>query len=107
MAGRNRDTDAKFTYAKGDKDKDFIIASMKKYVHQPQEIDKFFRSLITPVIQGKKLSILDAACGIGHLSAIMAELSPDSTYLGVDQTPYLIDQAREMWGDRDAVRFEV
>jgi SAM-dependent methyltransferase len=95
------------TYAGGDADKEFIIASMKKYVHQEQELDRFLRSLITPVIQGRKLKVLDAACGIGHLSRMISELSPDSSYLGVDQLPYLVEQARELWAGLRGAKFEV
>jgi SAM-dependent methyltransferase len=98
--------DDRHTYAKGDKDKAFIIGSMTKYVHQPQELDKFLRTLMAPVIQGRDLRVLDAACGIGHLSQMVAEVSPGSSYLGVDQTPYLVEQARELWSGNERATFE-
>jgi ubiquinone/menaquinone biosynthesis C-methylase UbiE len=99
--------DRTYTYFKGEKDKDFAIASMKKYVEQKQELDKFLESLIAPLIEGKQLSILDACCGIGHLVYFLWNLSPQSSFLGVDQTPYLIEQAKELCRDRENISFEV
>lgn len=96
-----------YAYAKGERDKNFIIRSMKKYVDQPQELDKFLRSLIAPVIQKKELKVLDAACGIGHLSHLLSDLSPQSSFLGVDQTPYLIEQAKDLWCENRRIAFEV
>lgn len=96
-----------YTYAKGEKDKDFVIGSMKKYVQQPQELDRLLRSLIAPVIEGEELQVLDAACGIGHLSYLLSDLSPQSSFLGVDQTPYLIEQAKELCRERERIAFEV
>jgi SAM-dependent methyltransferase len=95
------------TYVHGDDDRDFIIGGMKKYVQEEQELDRLLKSLIAPVIEGRQLTVLDAACGIGHLSRMVSELSPDSSYLGVDQTPYLIEQARELWAGKLGVSFEV
>lgn len=95
------------TYFNEEADKDFNIASMKKYVDQKQEIDKFFEKIITPVIQGKSLKIVDACCGIGHIVCFLSEISPKSTFLGVDQTPYLIEEARRLCQKKEAISFEV
>lgn len=99
--------DRSYTYYKGEKDKDFYIRSMQKYVHQKQELDKFLETLIAPVLRGRSLEILDACCGIGHLSYWLSQLSPESTFLGVDQTPHLIEQARELCRGNGRVRFEL
>jgi len=99
--------DRRYTYFKGDKDKEFHIASMKKYFTEKQEIDKFLERLITPIIKSKELKILDACCGIGHISYLLSELSPRSTFLGIDQTPYLIEEAKKLCSDRKNVSFEV
>lgn len=96
-----------FQYFEGEEDKDFNVASMRKYVTQKQEIDKFLEKLITPYIQNKSLSVLDACCGIGHICGILSELSPQSKFLGVDSTPYLIDEAKKIFSDNKALSFEV
>lgn len=99
--------DKTYDYLKDGKDKDFVVASMKKYVEREQEMDKFLRPLIAPFIEGQEVSVLDACCGIGHLSQLLSKLSPRSNFLGVDQTSYLIEQARELSRDNERVRFEV
>ncbi len=96
-----------YTYFKGEKDKEFNIASAKKYVEQKQELDKLLESLIAPLIEGQRLSILDACCGVGHLVYFLWNLSPQSSFLGVDQTPYLIEQAKELCRGRENIIFEV
>lgn len=94
-------------YFKGEKDKEFVIASMRKYVEKKQEMNKFLEKLITPLIKGKRLKILDACCGIGHILYFLSEISPESTFLGVDQTPYLIGEARKLCRNKKNVFFEV
>lgn len=99
--------DTTYNYPKAEKDKDFVIASMKKYVDKEQELDKFLRSLIAPLIESEQLSVLDACCGIGHLSHLLSSLSPRLTFLGIDQTPYLIEQAKALCRDKESIFFEV
>ena len=72
----------RYTYFKGNKDKEFCIASMRKYVDKKQEMDKFLERLIIPIIQDKNLKILDACCGIGHILYFLSEISLKSTFLG-------------------------
>ena len=95
-----------YTYFRGNKDKEFATASMKKYVEEKQEIDKFLEKLISPAIQGKNLKILDACCGVGHVLRFLSEISPESTFLGVDQTPYLIEEAKTLCQDKKNISFE-
>jgi len=80
---------------------------MQKYFYQKQEMDKVLETLIAPAIQGRSLAVLDACCGIGHLSYWLSQLSPESTFLGVDQTPHLIEQARELCRENSKIRFEL
>jgi len=96
-----------YLYFKGEKDKDFAIASMKKYVDNKQEIDRFLEKSITPLIKGKTLKILDACCGIGHICYFLSEISPQSTFLGVDQTLYLVKEAKRLCEDKKNISFEV
>ena len=98
---------AEFRYCDGDKDKEFHIGSMKKYVYEKQEQDKFLEKLITPLIKKKSLKILDACCGIGHILYYISKISPSSTFLGVDQTPYLIEEAKKLCNKIKNVSFEI
>ncbi|MBI2405086.1 class I SAM-dependent methyltransferase [Candidatus Gottesmanbacteria bacterium] len=84
----------RYIYHKGDDA--FAIASMKKYLKK-QEMDKLLEKLIKPVIAGKKLKILDAGCGVGHVSGLLSALSPRSAFTGVDQTPLYITTARQLY----------
>jgi len=97
----------RYTYFDGKKDKDFNINEMRKYVEKKQEIDKFLEKLITPIIKDKDFKILDACCGIGHIPYFLSDISPRSTFLGVDQTPYLIEEARKLCLDKKNISFEV
>ena len=97
----------RYSYFKGNQDKDFYISSMKKYFNEKQEIDKFLEKLITPYIQSKKLQILDSCCGIGHLSYFLSEISPESNFLGIDQTPYLIEEAKKLNAEKKNISFKV
>jgi SAM-dependent methyltransferase len=78
-------------------------AGMRAYAQTRQELDKLLQHLLPPLGDA---TILDAACGIGHLSEVLLEDNPDATYLGVDETPAVIREARDLWSRR-GVRFEV
>lgn len=87
-------------------DDSFAIASMKKYFDQKQEMDKLLDKLISPYIKDKKLRILDAGCGLGHSLYFLNQLSPDSDFLGVDQTPVYIEEAKKLFGEFKNFSFE-
>lgn len=97
----------KYTYFKKDADKEFNIGSMKKYVENKQELDKFLEKLVSPLIQDKSLKILDACCGIGHILYFLEQISPKSSFVGVDQTAYLIEEARKLCQGKKNMSFEV
>lgn len=99
--------DRKYTYFKGKADKESNIASMTKYVKNKQELDKFLEKLIGPLIQDKDLKILDACCGVGHILYFLNQISPKSTFVGVDQTAYLIEEAKKLCQDNKNMSFEV
>jgi len=99
--------DRRYTYFKGDKDKESNISEMKKYIFEKQEIDKFLESIISPLIEKKSMNILDACCGIGHIDYFLSEISPSSHFLGVDQTPYLIEEAKKLCLGKKNISFEV
>lgn len=96
-----------YKYFPNENDKDFYINSMKKYVTTKQELDKKLEELITPVIQDHKFQILDACCGIGHLDYFLSSVSPNSTFFGIDQTSFLIDEAKKLCKNKENVSFEV
>jgi len=99
--------DREFTYFEGEKDKTFNLNSMKKYANTRQELDKRLEELITPVIKGKDLKIIDIACGIGHIIHLLSEISQKSHFHGIDQTPYLIEEACRINSDNQLATFEV
>ena len=48
----------KYQYFEGNKDKEFNISEMRKYVKTKQEIDKILERIISPVIKEKKLNFI-------------------------------------------------
>lgn len=98
--------DNKYYFAR-DKDVEFNLGVMRKYAESKQELDKFLESLITPIIVNKNLKILDACCGIGHISYFLSEISPKSKFLGIDQTSYFIQEAKKLCQSKKNLSFEV
>lgn len=92
---------------KKEKDKEFVISSMKKYVNEKQEMDKFLEELITPLIKTNSLKILDACCGIGHISYYLTDINPNIQFLGIDQKKYLIDEAKKLCKNKKNIKFQV
>lgn len=99
----NRD----YKYFPNDKNKELHINSMKKYVSTKQELDKKLEEIISPITTDKKFQILDACCGIGHLDYFLSAISPNSTFFGIDQTSFLIEEAKKLCSERKNVSFEV
>ncbi len=87
-------------------DKGFNVGSMKKYATRKQEIDKRLEEIITTVIKGKRLKIVDVCCGIGHIVHLLSEISPRSCFHGIDQTSYLIREARRLNAGNTLATFE-
>lgn len=101
-------TDTKrYIYHDGEKDKDRIIAEFKKPLRSKYEMDKLLEKIISPYIESKNLNILDACCGIGQISSYLSDISPDSKFLGIDQTSYLIEEAKTLWSDKKNITFQV
>jgi ubiquinone/menaquinone biosynthesis C-methylase UbiE len=97
-----------YKYFKGEKDKDFHIDGMKKYVAQKQELDKLLFSLLNPILEKEQnFKLLDVCCGIGHLIYFLSEMFPQGKFHGVDQTPFLIEEAKQLCAERDGASFEV
>ena len=91
------DENRRYTYYEGNKDKEHVIDSYLKCVREKRRLDDYFEKIITPYIQSKELEILDACCGIGYISNFLSEISPKSTFLGIDQTSYLIEEAKKLF----------
>ncbi len=97
---------SKYTYFKNENDKNFNLRKMQQYFENKQELDKYLEKLITPYIESKKVKILDAPCGIGHLSYFLSNISPKSSFLGIDQTQYLIEKANTLC-KKENIKFEI
>lgn len=106
MVETSTDDRRRFHYD-GEKDKEFILDSFRKCVTEKREIDKFLEEIISPYIKSKSLSILDACCGIGHISYFLSKISPESTFIGVDQTSYLIEEANKLCTGKKNISFIV
>lgn len=96
----------RYTYYDGDKDKDHIISEFKKPLKQKYEMDKYFEKIIFPHIKSKKLKILDACCGIGQISHYMRQINSDLKISGIDQTSFLIEEAKKLWKE-EGIDFQV
>ncbi len=92
---------------KGTKDKKSNLNSMRQYFRQKQEIDKELEKIILPVIKEKKLKILDAGCGIGHVINLLNKISPKSEFYGIDEIPYLINEAKKISVNKKNFHFKV
>jgi ubiquinone/menaquinone biosynthesis C-methylase UbiE len=97
----------KYQYFEGNEDKDYNVSEMKKYVNTKQEIDKELKKIISPIIQKKELKILDACCGIGHITNLLSEISNKSEVVGIDQTEYLIKDAKKELKNKENILFEL
>ena len=104
MSKKSKDT---YLYFKGNLDKDFVISSMKKYIKEKQELDKFLEKIISPFIKDKKLKILDSCCGLGHISYLLSRISPCSTFLWVDQNSYLVEKAKKIFKEEKNLSFKI
>ncbi|OHA20379.1 MAG: hypothetical protein A2849_01215 [Candidatus Taylorbacteria bacterium RIFCSPHIGHO2_01_FULL_51_15] len=94
-----------YIYDKGDRE--YTVAVTKRYAEKKYELDKMLEKLIAPIIKSKELRILDAGCGIGHLMAILKEQSPASMFTGVDQTAFIINEAKKLYGKETGFHFEL
>lgn len=95
----------KYVYYGGDKDQ--MMADIRKYADKKQEMDKFLERLIEPFIKDKNLKILDAGCGIGHVLNLLNKISPQSEFLGTDQTDFFIEEAKKRYGNHKNINFEI
>ena len=102
----NSELSRRYTYYNGDKDKERIISEFKKPLKQKYEMDKLFEKIITPYIKSKNYEILDTCCGIGQISHYLSQINNDLKIIGIDQTPFLIDEAKKLWNNKN-LRFEV
>ena len=90
----------------GKKDKQLIISSFRKCVTDKREMDMFLEKLITPFIKSKKKNILDACCGIGHIPYFLSDISPESKFLGIDQTSYLVEEGKKLCQSKPNISFK-
>lgn len=94
-------------YFVGSEDKEFNVKSMRKYIGQKQELDKRLGELVEPILSKGSPHVLDMCCGLGHLILHLKRDFPSAVYVGVDQTPYLVEEARGLSKAVPGVSFEV
>ena len=70
-----------------------------------QELDKLLETLISPYLLKNKLNVLDACCGLGHISYMLGKKFSNSTFTGIDQTSYLIKEAKQICNDQNNLSF--
>ena len=85
-----------FVYYRNDSLKRRALASMRAYIKNKPEMDKTLERLITPYLAKGNPKVLDACCGIGHLTISLAQKFPNATFIGIDQTPFLINEAKRL-----------
>jgi len=96
-----------YNYYNDESEKEIYISAMRRYFDKKQEMDKKLESFITPILKVGNLKILDACCGIGHLSYFLSEINNSNTFLGIDQTAYLIEEAQKLNSNKSNISFEV
>lgn len=104
---RNKHVKKSKTYFQENKDKEFVISSMKKYYKKKQEMDKFLEKIITPYIEKKNLKVADVCCGLGHILHMLEKISPTSQFFGMDETRYLIEEAKKLNHNKKNINFEI
>ena len=97
---------AKKGYFIGTQDREFNLGSMRKYLKRKPEMDKVLETMIAPYMK-TGIEVLDACCGIGHLTHSLHKKFPRAHYLGIDETPYLIKEARKLSAPESTVEFEI
>jgi len=50
---------------------------------------------------GGAATLLDAGCGVGHYSEVLARRYPRVRYTGFDFSPHMVDEARRLWPGRE------
>lgn len=95
------------SYFRGALDKKRTLRSMQKYITKKQELDKALEKLLAPILKSDASSVLDVCCGIGHLIYHLHEKFPHVQFLGIDETPYLVKEAKQLLKGAKNVRFEI
>ena len=86
-------------------DKEYNLKETTKYTLRKQEMDKEIEIAVAPYIDGKRLTILDAGCGVGHLTHLLHSLSPSSSFIAIDQADFLIKEAKKLYGAKPNCQF--
>jgi ubiquinone/menaquinone biosynthesis C-methylase UbiE len=63
------------------------------------ESSKSLAALLEKEGQGRKISVLDAGCGLGHYYVSIKKRLPDAAYEGCDVTARYIERAKDLWKD--------
>lgn len=80
------------------------MEAMRRYAVTRQELDVRLIELLGPVLRDDD-TVLDAACGIGHLLGVIREVNRDCAYVGVDLDAGLIAEATRLAAGDPGARF--
>jgi trans-aconitate 2-methyltransferase len=75
------------------------------YSQFKEERTQPFRDLLQLIVIRPGMSVLDLGCGTGALTTKLAESLPDSTVLGIDNSPEMLEKASNL--AREKLRFEL
>ena len=103
MTSADNVSNRKYVYYDNEKDKEHILHEFKKPLEKKYEMDKILEKIIRPHIENKKLKVLDACCGIGQISHYLYEMNKNLHITGIDQTKFLIDEAKRLWKNDEIV----
>jgi len=87
-------------------ERDYAVASMRKYYDSKPEVVKFFEKLTAPFFREKPDAlVLDACCGMGDLSYFLSESNPQLRFIGVDKASFLLAEGVRICAERPNVSF--
>lgn len=80
---------------------------MQKYFATKPEQVKLFEELIAPYFAEQPESrMLDACCGAGDLTYFLSRSNPRASFVGVDNAPFLVRQARQHFNGNPQITFQ-
>jgi len=87
-------------------ERDYAVASMRKYYETKPEVVRFFEELTTPFFRGAPQAlVLDVCCGLGDLSYFLSESNPGLKFVGVDKAQFLLAEGARLCADKPNVSF--
>jgi SAM-dependent methyltransferase len=80
-----------------EREREYVLDSMQRYIRTKPEQVKLFETLVGPYLASEEqVTVLDVGCGIGDLSYYLSGLNPSAQFTGVDNAPFLLEQASRL-----------